>query len=141
MDRNMELGSAAVAGAASAAAAKGAGGAAIGGAVGGGLALGAILVMLMKKPRSEREWAVALISTAASSLGGGAALMLYLGLHKILASDVPIELYLGLMQLGGVFLACSLPGWLLVRVAFNTMAKYQDKGADDVYRDVKGMLP
>ena len=136
----MELGTAA-ASAAGMAAAKGAGGAAIGGAVCGGLALGTILVMLAKKPRSEKEWAIALISTAASSLGGGAAVMLYFGLHQVLNSAVPLEVYLGLMQLGGVFLACSLPGWLLVRIAFNTMTSYQDKSAGDVYKDVKGLLP
>ena len=140
MDRQMELGTGAAA-AASAVVAKGAGGAAIGGAVGGGLALGTILVMLAKKPRTEREWALALLSTAASSLGGGAAVMLRFGLHQALRSGDDIELYFALMQLGGVFMACALPGWLLVRVAFNTMTKYQDKTADEVYRDAKELLP
>ena len=127
--------------AASAAAIKGASGVAVGGAIGSGLTLGAILVMLAKKPRTEREWAISLISTAASGVGGGSAVMLYFGLYAPLTSGVSIENYLGLMQLGGTFLACSLPGWLLARVAFNTMTKLQDKTADDIYKDAKGLLP
>lgn len=67
----MELGTAA-ASAAGMAAAKGAGGAALGGAVVGGLTLSTLVVMLLKQPRTSREWAVALISTLVCSLGLGA---------------------------------------------------------------------
>ena len=59
MDRQMSIETAAAASAAGTAAAKGAGGAALGGAVVGGLTLSALVVMLLKQPRTSREWAVA----------------------------------------------------------------------------------
>lgn len=137
----MGIETAAAASAAGMAAAKGAGGAALGGAVVGGLTLSTLVVMLLKQPRTSREWAVALISTLVCSLGLGAFVVLYLGLHKALASHEQTEVVLGLLQVGGAIFASGLPGWVLVRIAFNTMAKYQDKAADDVYRDAKGLLP
>ena len=54
-------------GVAGAAAFKAAGGAAAGGAL-----LATIVVMLMTPPRSMREWAVGLISTVVTGIGGGA---------------------------------------------------------------------
>lgn len=137
----MGIETAAAASAAGMAAAKGAGGAALGGAVVGGLTLSTLVVMLLKQPRTSREWAVALISTLVCSLGLGAWSVLYLGLHKALASPDQTEIVLGLLQVGGAIFASGLPGWVLVRIAFNTMAKFQDKTADDVYRDAKELLP
>ena len=141
MDRHMGIETAAAASAAGMAAAKGAGGAALGGAVVGGLTLSALVVMLLKQPRTSREWAVALISTLVCSLGLGAWLVLYLGLHKAVGSGDDAEVVFGLLQVGGTIFAAGLPGWVLVRIAFNTMAKFQDKSADDVYRAGKGLLP
>lgn len=123
------------------AAAKGVGGAALGGAVVGGLTLSAVVVMVLKQPRTSREWIVALISTLVCSLGLGAFVVLYLGLHKALAAGDQAEVVFGLLQVGGAIFASGLPGWVLVRIAFNTMAKFQDKSADDVYRAGKELLP
>jgi len=73
MDKQMAF-EAGAAGAASAAsqAATGAGGAAMLGA-GAGVAAGLsmLVVMLTKKPRTDQEWLVAIISTVVSSLCGG----------------------------------------------------------------------
>lgn len=70
MDKQMAVEAAA---AASAVAAKSAGGAAMLGA-GAGVAAGLsmLVVMLTKKPRTDQEWLVAIISTVVSSLCGGA---------------------------------------------------------------------
>lgn len=105
------------------------------GAVAGGTALGTVVVMLMTKPRTEREWAVALISSAVSSIGGGAATIMHFSLQHWFGS------FVGLMAIGGLFFACALPGWVLVRIAFNTMNRWQDKTAPEVAAEVKGMLP
>lgn len=112
----------------------------VGGAA-GAVTLAAIVVMLVKRPRTVGEWAVALISTVMSSLALGSWVVLWLGMHKGLSSPDHVEAWGSLMVVGGVLFSCGLPGWVLVRMAFNTMAKYQDKGADDVYKDVKGLLP
>ena len=69
--------------AASAVAAKSAGGAAMLGA-GAGVAAGLsmLVVMLTKRPRTDQEWLVAIISTVVSSLCGG-AVVIESGLGKV----------------------------------------------------------
>lgn len=114
-------------------------------AIGGGgvafaVAMAAVVVMVVKRPRTAGEWLIALISTVMSSLGGGAAVILYFSLHKGLSSLDGAEAVLALMQLGGIIFACGLPGWVIVRILFNTMAKFQDKSLDDAYTEVKGIL-
>lgn len=112
----------------------GAGGAA------GAVTLAAIVVMLIKRPRTAGEWAVALISTVMSSLALGSWVVLWLGMHKGLHSPDAIEAWGSLMVVGGVLFACGLPGWVLVRIAFNTMFKLQDGTAQDLRQAVKEML-
>lgn len=112
----------------------GAGGAA------GAVTLAAIVVMLIKRPRTAGEWAVALISTVMSSLALGSWVVLWLGMHKGLHSPDVIEAWGSLMVVGGVIFACGLPGWVLVRIAFNTMTKLQDGTAQDLRQAVKDML-
>ena len=46
-----------------------------------GATLAAVVVMLMTPPRNKREWAVGLISTVVSSIGGGAMTVEHFGLH------------------------------------------------------------
>lgn len=72
----------------------------------------AIVVMLWIQPKSPREWALALISTVASSVGGGAALIQHLGLNAWADNTV------GLIGMAGLIFACGLPGWVIVRAAF-----------------------
>lgn len=105
------------------------------------VALASVIVMVIKRPRTVGEWTVALISTVMSSLGGGAAAVLYLGLHTRLQSPDAVEVYISLVAVGSLIFAAGLPGWVLVRVAFNTMAKFQDRSADDIYHDAKELLP
>lgn len=99
----------------------------------GGTTLGTIVVMLGKKPRTDREWAIAIISSAVCSLGGGAAIIDYFALKT--------QSFINALALGGLFFACALPGWFLVRVAFNTINRLQDKTAMEVADEVKKVLP
>ncbi|WP_299160955.1 hypothetical protein [Accumulibacter sp.] len=91
-------------GVAGAAAFKSAGGAAAGGAL-----LSAIVVMLMTPPRLTREWAVGLISTVVTGIGGGAIAVQYFRLQEWVDSMT------GLLALGGLIFGCGLPGWAIVR--------------------------
>ena len=117
-------------GVAGAAAFKAAGGASMAAAAGATLA--AIVVMLMTPPRSPREWAVGLISTVVASIGGGAAVIEYLGLHHWVASPI------GLCAMGGLIFACGLPGWAGVRWMFNFIDRNQDASIAEVAREVLG---
>ncbi len=118
-------------GAAGAAAFKAVGGASVVAAGGAGLA--AVVVMLMTPPRSSREWAVGLISTVISSIGGGAAVIEHFGLQHWSTSPI------GLFAMGGLIFACGLPGWAIVRWVFNFIVRHQDEAIDKVARDFRDL--
>lgn len=121
--------SSAAAGAAGAAAWKAAGGMA--GVAGGAAGLAAIVVMLMMRPRSASEWAVALICTVVSSIAGGAWVVQYLDLHAW------ADGYVGLVALGGLMFACGLPGWAIVRAVFTAMERRRDADILDLAEEAR----
>lgn len=90
-----------------------------------------LVVLLMRPPRSPQEWAVGLICTVVSSVGLGAAVILRFGLQG-LAQD-----YVGTCALGLTVFVCGLPGWFLVRLAFNYMNRNESASLIDVIRDVR----
>ncbi len=100
----------------------------------GGAGLAAVVVMLMTPPRSSREWAVGLISTVVSSIGGGAAAIEHFGVQHWVNSPI------GLCAMGGLIFACGLPGWAAVRWVFNFIDKNSDAPIDAVARSVKDVL-
>lgn len=95
----------AAAGAAGAAAFKAMGGAA--GVSAGATGLAAIVVMIMMKPRSTAEWAVALISTVVGSVAGGAAVLRAAGL------DARVHRPGGTVRVGVLVRAAGLGGGAL----------------------------
>ncbi|MGO4326722.1 hypothetical protein AB4Z48_18000 [Cupriavidus sp. 2TAF22] len=119
----------AAAGAAGAAAFKAIGGTA--GVAAGASGLATIVVMIMMRPRSTAEWAVALISTVVSSVGGGAAVVQHFGLHAWTGD------YIGLVALFGLVFGCGLPGWAVVRWLFNFIERRRDKDLAEVVDDVR----
>jgi len=100
------------------------------GAIGAGLA--AIVVMCITTPRSPKEWAVGLISTVVSSIGGGAFVIQHFGFESW--AHKPI----GLIAMLGLVFACGLPGWAIVRWLFNYIEKNRAATITDVVRDVRG---
>ena len=107
---------------------------AVGGAAAGGALLATIVVMLMTPPRSSREWAVGVISTVVTGIGGGAIAVEYFGLQGWVHSVT------GLAALGGLIFGCGLPGWAIVRWVFNFIEKNRDVGIDEIAHDVKEIL-
>jgi len=103
------------------------GGLAAGSGVAAGLA--AFVVMSMTKPATDKEWRVALASTFAGSIGGGAALIKYMGIERW-AGDM-----LGLIGLGGIMFACGLPAWALVRALFAYLNKRRDADITEIIAD------
>ena len=123
----------------SSAAATAAGWKLIGGAAGVaglGAAFASVVVMCMTQPRSVKEWAVALISTVLASVGGGAFAIIRFGLLAPAArAQNDAELVLALMGMLGIVFACGLPGWAVVRWAFNWMARREGKDLGEVVSD------
>lgn len=90
-----------------------------------------LVVLLMRPPRSPQELAVALICTVVSSVGLGAAVVVHFSLQG-LAQD-----YVGMCALGLLVFICGLPGWFVVRLAFNYMNRNESASLIDVIRDVR----
>lgn len=108
------------------------GGLAGAGGIGAGFA--SYIVMTMTKPKDDREFRVALSSTIAGSLLGGAAAVKYLGIEHW-AKDI-----IGLMGIGGVMLSCGLPAWLIIRALFHYMEKRKDADITEIVKDVKELV-
>ncbi|WP_382155456.1 hypothetical protein [Hydrogenophaga sp. ANAO-22] len=97
--------------------------------------LATVVVMLWVQPKSKREWAMALICTVVSSVGGGAMAVEYLQLQHLAVGGV-----VGLMALGGLIFACGLPGWVIVRAGFAWADKRKDHDLGELARDVKEIM-
>lgn len=107
---------------------------AAGGTAAGGALLATIVVMLMTPPRTHKEWAVGVISTVVTGIGGGAIAIEYFGLQEWASSII------GLAAMGGLIFGCGLPGWAIVRWIFNFIDKNRDAGIDDVAKEMKEVL-
>lgn len=102
------------------------------GAIGAGLA--AFVVMSMTRPTDEREWRVALACTLVGSIGGGAALVRYLGIQHWVNDPF------GMIAMLAVVFACGLPAWALVRALFKYIDKRRDADLAEIVREVKEVL-
>src|SRR5438128_10314723 len=99
------------------------------GAIGAGLA--AFVVMSLTKPKTDQEWRVALICTLVSSIGGGSALVRWLGFQHW------VEDPFGMIAMLAFAFACGLPGWALVRALFKYLDKRKDADLAEMIKDVK----
>lgn len=102
------------------------------GAIGAGLA--AFVVMSLTKPKTDQEWRVALICTLVSSIGGGSALVRWLGFQHW-AEDP-----LGMIAMLAFAFACGLPGWAIVRALFKYLDNKKDADLAEIVKDVRGAL-
>jgi hypothetical protein len=102
------------------------------GAIGAGLA--AFVVMALTKPKTDQEWRVALICTLVSSIGGGSALVRWLGFQHW------VEDPFGMIAMLAFAFACGLPGWALIRALFIFLDKRRDADLAEIVKDVKEMV-
>ena len=102
------------------------------GAIGAGLA--AFVVMSMTRPKDEKEWRVALACTLVGSIGGGAALVRYLGIQHWAQDEV------GLVGLLCMVFTCGLPAWGLVRALFKYLEKRKDVDLVEMVKEAKEVL-
>jgi hypothetical protein len=109
----------------------------LGGLAGTGIGAGlaAYIVMSMTKPKTDQEWRIALLCTLAGSIGGGAALISWLGLQRW-ADDV-----FGLVGMFGIAFACGLPAWLIIRALFLYIDKKRNADITEIVHDVTEMIP
>ncbi len=96
-----------------------------------GAVLVVVVVMAMTLPKTPREWVVALISTVAGSLFGGAALIQWL---EITAWASTFD---GQVALGVFHFAAGLPAWVLVRSWFAYAETNKGRSLPDLIREVR----
>ena len=94
-------------------------------------ALIALVVMMMRMPKTPQEWAAGLICTVVSSIAGGSFLIVKFGLHGWI-NDI-----WGVLELGGFLFICGLPGWFLVRLTVNFMNQRESKNIVEVVKELK----
>lgn len=92
--------------------------------------LAAVVVMAMTLPKTVREFCVAMISTAISSLCGGAFVIRWLEIGHWANDD------LGMIALGGVVFVCGLPAWVMVRASFKWAETRRDKDLGQLLKDM-----
>lgn len=97
----------------------------------GGATFAAVVVMIMTKPKSTPEWAVALISTVVSSLCGGAFVVRWLDIGAWVQDDI------GLIALIGVAFVCGLPAWVIVRAWFAWSEARKGVGLPDLAKEFR----
>ncbi len=88
--------------------------------------------MLMTPPRSTREWAVGVISTVVTGIGGEAIAVQYLRLQEWVDSAT------GLVAPGGLIFGCD--GGRSCAGSSNFIEKNRDAGIDEVAKEVKEVL-
>lgn len=103
-------------------------------AAGIGAALAAVVVMCMSLPRTAREWTVALISTVAGSMGGGAVVIKQLGLERLATDEI------GLMAIIGIAFASGLPAWAVVRWLFAYLERRRERDIAEVAEEVRRFI-
>lgn len=96
-----------------------------------GAVLSAAVVMCISRPKTEREWFVAITTTAISSICGGAWIIMHLGLQFWVFDPI------GLVAMLGLVFLCGLPGWFVVRVSFNYMKKHSKDDIVEIGKDIK----
>lgn len=96
-----------------------------------GVPLAVLVVMIMTRPRSTREWAVALISTVVVSIGGGAAVVQLYGLHEWAGS------FYGQLALASLHFGCGLPAWVVVRAWFVFAEKRRDASLPELVKELR----
>ena len=98
------------------------------------MTLSTLVVLCMRRPITSQEWVIGIISTLVSSLCGGAAFIMHMGLQEWADS------FIGLMAVGGILFSCGLPGWAFVRLFFNSVEANKGKTIKDVVQDVKEVI-
>lgn len=94
-------------------------------------ALGYLVVIMTRMPRSRSEWVVSLITTLVGSIAGGGFIIQHFGLHDYATT------WAGLCAIGGMFFITGLPFWAIIRWSFNYVNAREDSTIFEVVKEVK----
>ena len=94
-------------------------------------ALGYLVVIMTRMPRSRSEWVVSLVTTLVGSIGAGGFIIQHFAMHDYAAT------WAGLCAIGGVFFAAGLPFWAIIRWTFNYVNARENATILDVGKELK----
>ncbi|ENX01656.1 hypothetical protein F900_01416 [Acinetobacter modestus] len=95
------------------------------------IALGYLVVVMTRMPRSRSEWVVSLITTVMGSIAGGGFVIQYFSLHNYITT------WAGLCAVGGLFFVSGLPFWAIIRWTFNYINAREGATILDVGKELK----
>ena len=95
------------------------------------IALGYLVVVMTRMPRSRSEWVVSLITTVIGSIGAGGFVIQYFSIHDYATT------WAGVCAIGGIFFASGLPFWAIARWFFKYVNDRDGKNILDVAKEVK----
>ena len=94
-------------------------------------ALGYLVVVMTRMPRTRSEWVVSLVTTVMGSIAGGGFVIQYFSLHNYIAT------WAGLCAVGGLFLVSGLPFWAIIRWTFNYVNARENATIIEVAEELK----
>ncbi|MDM1019717.1 hypothetical protein QSV37_05240 [Acinetobacter sp. VNK23] len=95
------------------------------------IALGYLVVIMTRMPRSRSEWIVSLVSTVIGSIGAGGFIIQHFAMHDYSTT------WSGLCAIGGIFFAAGLPFWAIIRWTFNYVNARENATILDVGKELK----
>ncbi|MEN5173876.1 hypothetical protein ABE427_14265 [Acinetobacter higginsii] len=95
------------------------------------IALGYLVVIMTRMPRSRSEWVVSLVSTVIGSIGAGGFIIQHFSMHDYATT------WAGMCAIGGIFFATGLPFWAIIRWTFNYINAREGATIFDVAQEVK----
>lgn len=95
------------------------------------IALGYLVVVMTRMPRSRSEWVVSLITTVIGSIGAGGFVIQYFSIHDYATT------WAGLCAVGGLFFVSGLPFWAIIRWTFNYINAREGATILDVGKELK----
>lgn len=95
------------------------------------IALGYLVVVMTRMPRSRSEWVVSLVTTVMGSIAGGGFIIQRFGLHDYITT------WAGLCAVGGLFFVAGLPFWAIARWWFNYVNAREDATILEVAKEAK----
>lgn len=99
--------------------------------VGVAVALGYLVVVMTRMPRTRSEWVVSLVTTVVGSIAGGGFIIQRFGLHEYATT------WAGLCTIGGIFFITGLPIWAIARWWFNYVNARENATIIEVGEELK----
>lgn len=95
------------------------------------IALGYLVVVMTRMPRSRSEWVVSLVTTVIGSIGAGGFIIQYFGMHDYSGT------WAGMCAIGGLFFTSGLPFWAIARWWFNYVNAREGATILDVAKEAR----